>query len=898
MSDKEKVLFVEDDQIDRMAFQRFAKTDSFQYDYVITDSFEKAKEAIETNDFDAIITDFQLGDGTGFDILTMDHDIPLIFVTGLGDQETAVKAMKSGAYDYVIKDSMGNHLKTLPITIENSIKRKKAEIELNQYRKHLEKLVQQRTMELRKEIDEKKSAEKRLRESEEKFRGVTERSSDIIFLLDTEANISYAAPSVNNILGYSPDEIINKKLSDLINKQTCTFCEDRISEILDGEILENIEMPLSRKDGNEAIIDWTATPISYKERVEGIQLIGRDQTERTKAQLALKESEEIFRTVVDASVDAMVSINNKGKITLFNPAAEVMFGWPREKMMGNTLDILMPESFRQNHNTYIKSYMQTGKPDNAMNKTVELTALRSSGEEFPIDLTLSKGVRGSETFVLAVIREITDRKKQEKLLQHRLEYEKLISGISSRFVGIFDMDKSIRQTLADIAQFMNASRAFLFLREGDSNIMKYTHDWCAEGIESEIPNIPVLDLNKFPVFREYFFNEGKFFIDKIDNLPDEMAEEKDFLLSFGNVSLAAYILIINNQPAGFIGFDDILVRENWMEDTMSLLQTTSEIIGNAYDRKRVENEVIQLNANLEQKVRDRTAQLNDALEELRFENEERKRTQVELEKLNLELSESQKTIEEEAHRLVILNEKLLNSEKQLTDLNASKDKFFSIIAHDLKGPFSGFLGLSELIAEEYQNLEKEAIAQMAVSLNKGAKQLFNLLENLLEWSRIQRGSIQFDPVNIRVNQLAASNIELLSNNAEQKKIIMINKLDAYLLVFADNNMLNTVLRNLLSNAIKFTNEGGVVRIDAKEKEDNNLVEITVADNGVGMPPDTTGQLFKMDSKLSTLGTANERGTGLGLLLCKEIIEKMGGKIWVESAIGIGSKFKFTVPAGK
>ncbi len=237
---------------------------------------------------------------------------------------------------------------------------------------------------------------------------------------------------------------------------------------------------------------------------------------------------------------------------------------------------------------------------------------------------------------------------------------------------------------------------------------------------------------------------------------------------------------------------------------------------------------------------------------------------------------------------------LETAEKELKALNASKDKFFSIISHDLRGPFSGFLGLSQLLAENYDELQKDDITQIAQSMNKAAKRLFSFLENLLEWSRSQMGRIEYNPISVDLNDAAVRVFSLFSNTAEEKKIETINEIPPQLYAKADNQLLNTVLRNFVSNAIKFTESGGKVIVSAYEK-DENFIEVAVADTGVGIDEEGLSKIFRIDTKYSTHGTKNEQGTGLGLLLCKELIEKQGGNIEVESELGFGTKFKFTLP---
>jgi signal transduction histidine kinase len=261
----------------------------------------------------------------------------------------------------------------------------------------------------------------------------------------------------------------------------------------------------------------------------------------------------------------------------------------------------------------------------------------------------------------------------------------------------------------------------------------------------------------------------------------------------------------------------------------------------------------------------------------------------EMSRLIEELQVSRDIIEQNAGEFIELNLKLSESEELLKELNASKDKFFSIIAHDLKGPFLGLLGSSELLSSDIESLSNEEIKAISTTLNNSAQKLFKLLENLLEWSRIQRGAIEFNPSEIELENIISTNIDLASINAKNKNISIEMSLEPQLKVFADSNMLNTILRNLLSNAVKFTNSGGKIEIKARNLDDD-YIEITVADNGVGMDDNALNSIFRIDKSYSTPGTNQEQGTGLGLILCKDLIAKNNGTICVESQPGIGTTF--------
>ncbi|NBC83170.1 MAG: response regulator [Bacteroidetes bacterium] len=230
---------------------------------------------------------------------------------------------------------------------------------------------------------------------------------------------------------------------------------------------------------------------------------------------------------------------------------------------------------------------------------------------------------------------------------------------------------------------------------------------------------------------------------------------------------------------------------------------------------------------------------------------------------------------------------------ELSELNATKDKFFSIIAHDLKNPFNTLLGFSELLMTNLSNYSSSELEEFIGIIHQTSKNAYALLENLLEWSRSQTGRIKFQPDKLDMKLLVESTLQTVQNNALKKNITLLNQIKHPGTAFADENMIKTVIRNLLSNAIKFTDNEGEIKVYSKTED--NLIYITISDNGVGIKEKDLEKLFRIDVNHSTVGTENEMGTGLGLILCKEFIVKNGGEIWVESEYGKGSQFTFTLP---
>jgi PAS domain S-box-containing protein len=300
--------------------------------------------------------------------------------------------------------------------------------------------------------------------------------------------------------------------------------------------------------------------------------------------------------------------------------------------------------------------------------------------------------------------------------------------------------------------------------------------------------------------------------------------------------------------------------------------------------------------------------------EIERQSEELKNYNNILNETNILLEERQQQIEEQAEELrvhsdnikeandlllknqIVIQEqskKLEETNEQLSLLNATKDKFFSIIGHDLRNPFNVTIGSSEMLLKSFERFPPEKIRKFLKLIYNASKNGNSLLDNLLQWSRTQTSRISYLPSKLKLLTVFEQAIALLEGDALRKNITLEKMIDPDIIVMVDENMIKTIFRNLVSNAIKFTHEKGNVTI--KAAIDNQFVEITVSDTGVGIPLENIDKLFRIDTTITTKGTLKESGTGIGLILCKEFVEKHDGKIWVESEEGKGSKFKFTLP---
>lgn len=257
-------------------------------------------------------------------------------------------------------------------------------------------------------------------------------------------------------------------------------------------------------------------------------------------------------------------------------------------------------------------------------------------------------------------------------------------------------------------------------------------------------------------------------------------------------------------------------------------------------------------------------------------------------------NETEEYLSERSKAIRVEKEEIEEKKTWLEKMNATKDQFFSIIAHDLKNPFNTIIGLSELLVYRYDKYSRHKIKEFIEQIHKHSTSAYNLLDNLLQWARSQTGRLEVSPQTMDAEKLVEENTSLMQNKASQKEIGIHFQSKGNYNVYADKNMVNTVLRNLLTNAIKFTHRKGNIKVIVDEHDRENIL-FSVIDNGMGIDKNDIPKIFDLASHFTTRGTDSEEGTGLGMVLCKDFVEKNRGTIWVESEKGKGSAFHFTLP---
>ena len=388
--------------------------------------------------------------------------------------------------------------------------------------------------------------------------------------------------------------------------------------------------------------------------------------------------------------------------------------------------------------------------------------------------------------------------------------------------------------------------------------------------------------------------------------PNIIGEEKLFLdlinlfpLPIALIKIDGSFISYNNKLVELFHFENLnLYSENlfnWFVfdeskiDFFSRLDNSISFTDLEIELLKKDNQFFMANVSARRTV----CQNSDALFVVLYDVTVQKEIEEERERLLEELAMSRAQIEDEAAKYIQLNNQLEVSEEKLKDSNATKDKFFSIIGHDLKNPLFVIQSMSEILETEFNETTIEEKMEFIKAIRESSKNAFALLEDLLHWARCQSGRIDYNPEPIHPKQIASKCINLLEAHALNKNLSLVNSVDATLIAFADKFMVETVIRNLTSNAIKFTPTGGTVKITGKVIGD--FIQLGIEDTGIGLSENDIQKLFRIDVKNTEIGKSKEKGTGLGLILCKEFVEKHNGKIWVESELEKGSKFIFTIP---
>ena len=619
-------------------------------------------------------------------------------------------------------------------------------------------------------------------QKEEYFRSLYESSPDAILLANRKTGVIVDAnQAAADLFEMDRGDIIGRKQTELHPREQASKAIDgfhhRPDAVNEKPPPFQIDILTSKKKKKTVEITGVVLILDDEEYILGSF---RDISDRIGVKAALKESEEKLKEVLNSVSEAIVIHDDKtGQIIDCNDATVKMYGYDsKDELLGLSVKEVssIKNGFDQN-----EIINQIKKAEKDRTYSFEWLAKKKDGETFWVEVSLKKTFIGGEGRMLAVARDISERKKAEENLSDY--YNKLKEAQEIAQLGYWDYD-----------------------------IVNNELFW-----SDEIYRIFNCDPEDFKC------TYGSF----LDFIHPEDREKVDKAYSDS---------IINKKPYEIT--HRILLKDGKIKYVKEKCNTFYNKDGKPLKSRGIVLDITQLK---EQEI------------------------------------------------------KISEYAKRLEQANETKDKFFSIISHDLRSPLSGIKSLSEDYVKNYRNIPILEIFNIIKAINESSSNLIKLLENLLQWSRINQGEINYLPMKLNLHDFADEVIVLMKDSIESKNLKCSNNISKEINVVADKSMTQLIFRNIIGNAIKFTDKDGMIKINAKPLSDD-FVQIEIEDNGTGIHEDKMDQLFHIDKIKSTPGTEGEKGTGLGLILCKEFIEKHGGKIWIESKVNKGSKFSFSLPA--
>jgi len=806
------------------------------------------------------------------------------------------------------------------------------------------------------DISERKKYEEALKDNEEKYRHLVTTLPDVIIIYK-DLKILFCNDASFDVFGYSKEEMIGKEMTELIYQESIPFIVENLKKRVSGEKVTPYEVQAHRKNGDRIHVAIRGNLIKYDQE-NAVLLVISDITSRKvveeslnlRAQLLDAASDSILILDLDGGIlyannsalknygfkrNEFLKLNLK-QITVLEEVESLK---ENMQVLYNDGEVVFESCHRQKNGALVPVEVQA-KLNEINNKILVLCIIR--------DITERKRAENTISYERELLQNLM------KYLPDTIYFKDVhsrftrINQAQANLLGASEPLEAIGKTDFDFFPHFQALAAYddeqKMLKTGIAIIDKVEKLECYDGQERWVTatKVPMFDSNGNPtgivgMSRDiteriqgeqlqkclYQISEAVNTVESVQKLYSRLHEIIKTLMPADNFYIATY-----DENTELISFPYFVDQYDSPPSSRGLGRGLTE-----YVLRTGKDILIDEKTDLELRAKGEVALVGEPTKiwlgvPLRignkvlgvvvvqdYENErtygdkerkvlvfvseqialaiEKKRTEEELIRFNQELKESKELLEERTVELDTLNKYLSDSEIMLKEINASKDKFFSIVAHDLKSPFNGLLGFTKILLDDFDELPPDLLKGYIANIYTTAKNVYTLIENLLEWSRIQTGKMEFSPVKMDLFDEVKYTVELLHNNAENKNITLVGNVPKNTFICVDNNMIHSVMQNLVSNALKFTREGGTVEI--LTRDEGEFVEVTVADNGIGIKESDLWKLFRIDVQHTTQGTAKEKGTGLGLILCKELIEKHGGNITAESVEGAGTKFIFTLP---
>lgn len=747
------------------------------------------------------------------------------------------------------------------------------------------------------EMTRLRDAEEKLRYSEEKLNEILYNSLDAVYKRNLQTNgYEYLSPAFTRLSGIMPEEISGMTLESvrsLIHPDDLPGIESMLDEAMKKEknSTNHLEYRFRHKDGHYR---WFGERFTVVHDTLGKPafIVGnvRDISDRKHAETLLQLNRDNFETFFNTIDEFLFVLDEQGNIIHANSTVYDRLGYTREELEGKSVLLIHPSERRAEAGRIVGEMLE------GITESCPVPIITKSGIQIPVETRISHGFWDGKPAIFGVTKDISQVRLSEEKFSKLFHLNPFACGLSDldtheyievnevfcTFFG-YATNEVIGKTAMDLGIIPDEARE-LILHNADSSgkIINVQADLKARN--GDIKHVLLSADNIFVQDKKYRFT-----------VVHDVTEQKnaEIILREQESSLRVAQKIAR---MGSWDWDLRTQKTNWSENYYAILGLKPNETEPGFDlfRKIVHPDDVRLLDEIHAGIlRDKepvSFELRIILPGGEIKSIENnlmpvveKNEVVKLMGVIIDVTQRKQSEAEINYK----NEELLR-------LLTEKDKFFSIISHDLRTPFNAFLGYTRMMVEDLPTLRLDEIQKMALSMRKSATNLYDLLENLLEWSRIQQGLISFNPEAVRLLAIMDECTAILHEWALAKGIEITTEIPDHLETFVDKNILQTIIRNFISNAIKFTPKGGKIMITA-ELSGEGHIKITIRDNGIGMNPSIVENLFRLDAQTNRKGTEGEPSTGLGLIICKDFIENQGGNIRVESEEGKGSTVHFTVP---
>ncbi len=740
---------------------------------------------------------------------------------------------------------------------------------------------------------EKLGSEKWIKENSTRLQTVIDSLPLYIFYKDKELRLTKINKSFAESAGIPQDEILNKTSTELFPNLPTHYIEEELNIIKTGNPLKEIKEFFFFKDG----IHWLQVEkfpfVSESGEVTGIVVVAFKAEDSLLTEESVNESEEKYISLFNNAFDCIYIMDFEGNFLDANKSALDLFKFDKNEIIKlNIKELLNPAQIPSVEKTIEK--IKSGKE---FDSPLKLKLKNKEGEFVHIETKSSViNQNGKPYLILGIARDITKKLLVEEALRKselifRSVWENSVDAmrlIDDNGIIILVNDAFCKMSGKSREELEGKHFSVIYKnKDGEDLLTNVTHHfvekeldlWNGKKVWFELSNTFLESSDSSPLLFSVFRD-----ITSRKKIEAELRTERDLIKSI--LESSPYAVLFLDAEGKVIDYNKV-TRQILAFDNKEMLRGKSILdYVPEYQRQKV------------REVFKRTVETG-IVKDFEFTL-----INCQMDELIIELSTNsvKNEIEKTTFIIAILRDvtqrrsaekQLRENSEELKELNASKDKFFSIISHDLRSPFQGLLGLSDLLASDSENLSQEEVVLISRSINKSLKNQLKLLENLLQWSRMQTGRISYEPEKLNISELVEETFILLGSNAANKGIEFINNVQGEKFVYADVSMISSTLQNIINNAVKFTNHNGKVCVSVEDKL--SFFEVHIADTGIGMSEEDRNKLFRIDQHHTTAGTENETGTGLGLILCKEMIERNGGTIKVESELGRGTTFSFTLP---